>query len=162
MSGDGPVTGQRSSGLGAGPPATEAHREGLVEGLLEYFGPNVHAASVVKIIEVAQTDIPVAEANLHHPFAVPPIPCDTGKVRPIGLRHGCTSHEAVERTWKQGSCVSARAAYLRRAELITHSNAGEGIGGDRHRRRWKRLNGHAKPFRRPVSRLPPSAGGGWR
>ena len=90
-SGDGPITGQRSPDLGAGPPATEAHREGLVEGLLEHFGPNVHAASVVKIIEVAQTDIPVAEANLHHPFAVPPVPRDTGKAGPVGLGHGCTS-----------------------------------------------------------------------
>ena len=79
---------QRSSGLGAGPPATEAHCEGLVEGLLEHFGPNVHASSVVKIIEVAETDIPVAEANLHHPFAVPPIPRDTGKAGPVGLGHG--------------------------------------------------------------------------
>ena len=77
--------------LGAGPPATEAHREGLVEGLLEHFGPNVHAASVVKIIEVAQTDIPVAEANLHHPFGVPPVPRDTGKAGPVGLGHGCAS-----------------------------------------------------------------------
>jgi hypothetical protein len=77
--------------LGAGPPATEAHREGLVEGLLEYFGPNVHAASVVKIIEVPQTDIPVADANLHHPFAVPPVPRDTRKAGPVGFGHGCTS-----------------------------------------------------------------------
>jgi hypothetical protein len=38
-SGDGPVTEQRSSGLGAGPPATEAHRERLVEGLLEHGRP---------------------------------------------------------------------------------------------------------------------------
>jgi hypothetical protein len=28
---------------------------------------------------------------LHHPFAVPPIPGDTGKAGPVGLGHGCTS-----------------------------------------------------------------------
>jgi hypothetical protein len=55
---------------------------------LEHFRPEVHAASVVEIIEIAQTDIPKAEANLYHPFAVPPIPRDTGLV---GLGHGCTS-----------------------------------------------------------------------
>ena len=53
--GDRRVTGRRSSVRGAGPPATEAHREGLVEDLQEHFGPKVHAASVVKIIEIAQT-----------------------------------------------------------------------------------------------------------
>ena len=68
-SSDGPVqTGPRLSGRGAGPPATEAHREGLTEDLYEHFGPKVHPASVVEIIEIGHTDIPGAEANLHHPF----------------------------------------------------------------------------------------------
>jgi len=81
-SSDGPVTGRRSPGRGARPLATEAHREGLVEDLQEHFGPEVDAASVVEIVEIARTDIPVAEANLHHPFAVPPIPRDTRKAGP--------------------------------------------------------------------------------
>jgi hypothetical protein len=33
----------------------------------------------------------VAEANLHQPFAAPPIPRDTRKGGPVGLWHGCTS-----------------------------------------------------------------------
>ena len=91
-SSDGPVqTGPRLSGRRAGAPATEAHRKGLVDDSLEHFGPKVHAASVVEIIEIAQTDIPGAEANLHRPFAVPPIPCDTRKAGPVSLGHGCTS-----------------------------------------------------------------------
>jgi hypothetical protein len=81
----------RSSGRGAGPPATEAHREGLVEDLQEHFGPKVHTASVVEIIEVAQMDMAVAEAKLHHPFAPPLIPRDTGKAAPFSLGHGCAS-----------------------------------------------------------------------
>jgi hypothetical protein len=76
-------------GRGAGPPATEAH--GLVEDLQEHLGPNVHAASVVEIIEVTQMDMALAEANLHPPFAVPAIPRDTGKAGPVGLGHGRTS-----------------------------------------------------------------------
>ena len=64
---------------------------GWIEDLQEHFGPEVYAASVVKIIEVTQMDIPGAVANSHHPFAVPPIPRDTGKARPVGLGHGCTS-----------------------------------------------------------------------
>jgi hypothetical protein len=35
-----------------------------------------------------------------------------------------------------------------------------GMDGDRRRRQWQRLNGPAKPFRRPVSRAPPSGSGG--
>jgi hypothetical protein len=85
------VSGAAIIGRRAAPPASEAHREGLVEDVQEHFDPKVHAASVVEIIEVAETDNPVAQANLHHPFAVPPIPCDAGKAGPVGLGHGCTS-----------------------------------------------------------------------
>jgi hypothetical protein len=53
-----------------------------VEDLLEHFGPKAHVAPS-KIIEVAKTDIPAAEANSHHPFAAP----DAEKA----LGHGCTS-----------------------------------------------------------------------
>jgi hypothetical protein len=42
--------------------ATETHREGLIEDLQEHFGPKVHAASVVEIIEVAQTNMAVGTA----------------------------------------------------------------------------------------------------
>jgi hypothetical protein len=126
---DGPVqTGPRLSGRGTGPPATEAHREGPVDDSLEHFGPKVHAASIVKIIEVAQTDIPVAEANLHHPFAVPPVPCDTGKAGPVGLGHGFTSmRDWSERGNRSAAlCVDWRS-YPRRVALTTHRDPGEGI-----------------------------------
>jgi hypothetical protein len=51
----------------------------------------IHTASVVEIIEVAQMDMALAAANLHHPFAVPPIPSDAGRAGPVGLGHGYTS-----------------------------------------------------------------------
>jgi hypothetical protein len=70
---------------------TKLAARGLIKDLQEHFGPKVYAASVVEIVEVAQMRMAVAEANLHHPFAVPLIPRDTGKVGPIGLWHGCTS-----------------------------------------------------------------------
>ena len=81
--------------------------------MLEHFGPNVHAASVVKIIEVAQTDIPVAEANLHHPFAVPPVPRDTGKAGPVGLGMAalpCGTEVSVE-TGSAALCVDWRSIH---------------------------------------------------
>jgi hypothetical protein len=61
------------------------------EALQKQFGPKVNPPRVVEIVDVAETDTAVAEANSHQPFAVPPIPRDTGKGRPVGLGHGCTS-----------------------------------------------------------------------
>ena len=96
---------------------------GACDDSLEHFGPKVHAASVLEIIEVAETDIPVAEANLHHPFAVPPIPRDTGKAGPVGLGHGCTSC-CIPRTSKQKSCVSTRRSIHAGVEHIIAGDGG--------------------------------------
>jgi hypothetical protein len=83
-----------------------------------------------------------AEANLHHPFAAPPVPRDAGK--PVGLGHGCTSmlHKGGRGSRKCRSRVLAREAYQRRGKLITRGDARR-----RHRRRSASppLPGHERP-----------------
>ena len=89
--GDAPVTGRRTSSRTTNLRQAKLGARDWGEGLQKQFGPKVNSPRVVEIVEVAQMDIPGAEANLHHPFAAPPIPRDTGKARPVSLWHGCTS-----------------------------------------------------------------------
>jgi len=68
LGGDHPV-GRRTSGRRSSARGTAQKQ----------FGPKINPPRLIEIVEVAQTDTAAAEANSHQPFAVPPIPRDTGK-----------------------------------------------------------------------------------